>query len=69
MAPLVKSVQGEVRIPALRPADAHAEASAATYMYEFAWAVPGLGAVHTLEVPQVLADTMHNPWDLWQGIR
>ena len=42
-----------VRIPALRLADAHAGAPAATYMYEFAWAVPGLGAVHALEVPFV----------------
>lgn len=42
-----------VRIPALRLADAHAQAPAATYMYEFAWAVPGLGAVHALEVPFV----------------
>ncbi|RYU09853.1 carboxylesterase/lipase family protein [Nocardioides iriomotensis] len=42
-----------VRIPALRLADAHAAAPAATYMYEFAWAVPGLGAVHAVEVPFV----------------
>ena len=46
-----------VRIPALRLADAHAKAarstSAATYMYEFGWAAPGLGAVHAMEVPFV----------------
>lgn len=42
-----------VRIPALRLADAHAAAPAGTYMYEFAWAAPGLGAVHALEVPFV----------------
>lgn len=42
-----------VRIPALRLADAHAKGPGATYMYEFAWAVPGLGAVHALEVPFV----------------
>jgi carboxylesterase type B len=42
-----------VRIPALRLADAHARGPGATFMYEFAWAVPGLGAVHALEVPFV----------------
>ena len=42
-----------VRIPALRLADAHAGATAGTYMYEFAWASPNLGAVHALEVPFV----------------
>jgi carboxylesterase type B len=46
-----------VRIPALRLADAHAKAarstSASTYMYEFGWAAPGLGAVHAMEVPFV----------------
>ncbi len=42
-----------MRIPALRLADAHAVAPAGTYMYEFAWAAPGLGAVHALEVPFV----------------
>jgi len=45
------------RIPALRLADAHARAAAGTYMYEFAWAAPGLGAVHALEVPFVF-DTL-----------
>ncbi|EWT00283.1 carboxylesterase [Intrasporangium oryzae NRRL B-24470] len=54
-----------MRIPAIRLADAHAdrhgvshgEAGASdrarTYMYEFAWPSPGLGAVHALEVPFV----------------
>ena len=44
-----------MRIPAIRLADAHAHISATsgTYMYEFAWASPGLGAVHALEVPFV----------------
>ena len=44
-----------MRIPAIRLADAHAGTSgaASTYMYEFAWAAPGLGAVHALEVPFV----------------
>ncbi|ABK05358.1 Carboxylesterase, type B [Arthrobacter sp. FB24] len=50
-----------VRIPALRLADAHAKAlstaSARTYMYEFAWPAPGLGAVHAMEVPFVF-DTL-----------
>ena len=44
-----------MRIPAIRLADAHARAggAAGTYMYEFAWPAPGLGAVHALEVPFV----------------
>jgi carboxylesterase type B len=43
-----------VRIPAIRLADAHASASGAgTYMYEFGWPAPGLGAVHGLEIPFV----------------
>jgi carboxylesterase type B len=54
-----------VRIPALRLADAHADAGGTTYMYEFAWAVPGLGAVHALEVPFVF-DQLHNNAPLFQ---
>ena len=52
---LLAAVQTDwwVRIPALRLADAHADATAGTYMYEFAWASPDLGAVHALEVPFV----------------
>jgi para-nitrobenzyl esterase len=54
---LLASVQTDwwMRIPAIRLADAHAHsgASSRTYMYEFAWASPGLGAVHALEVPFV----------------
>jgi para-nitrobenzyl esterase len=44
-----------MRIPAIRLADAHAGAggTGGTYMYEFAWPSPGLGAVHALEVPFV----------------
>ena len=44
-----------MRIPAIRLADAHALANAGsrTYMYEFAWSSPGLGAVHALEIPFV----------------
>ena len=44
-----------MRIPAIRLADAHADrtSTASTHMYEFAWASPGLGAVHALEVPFV----------------
>jgi carboxylesterase type B len=51
------------RLPAIRLADAHAAsaASAATYMYEFAWRSPQfggrLGACHALEVPFVF-DTL-----------
>ncbi|RKR12575.1 carboxylesterase/lipase family protein [Arthrobacter oryzae] len=60
---LLAAVQTDwwVRIPAIRLAEAHANAAqasgAGTYMYEFAWAAPGLGAVHALEVPFVF-DTL-----------
>ena len=54
---LLASVQTDwwMRIPAIRLADAHAGSAvtSGTYMYEFAWAVAGLGAVHALEVPFV----------------
>jgi para-nitrobenzyl esterase len=60
---LLAAVQTDwwMRIPAIRLADAHADGctrartsvAAGTYMYEFAWATPGLGAVHALEVPFV----------------
>ena len=46
-----------VRVPALRLADAHANATSGTYMYEFAWPSPGLGAVHALEIAFVF-DTL-----------
>jgi carboxylesterase type B len=54
---LLAAVQTDwwMRIPAIRLADAHAHnnTAAGTYMYEFHWAAPGLGAVHGLEVPFV----------------
>ena len=52
---LLAAVQTDwwMRLPAIRLAEAHAESTAGTYMYEFAWAAPGLGAVHALEVPFV----------------
>lgn len=52
---LLASVQTDwwVRIPAIRLADSHANTAAGTYMYEFAWPSPGLGAVHALEIPFV----------------
>ena len=37
----------------IRLADAHAGMTGRTYMYEFAWPAPGLGAVHALEIPFV----------------
>ena len=46
-----------MRMPAIRLAEARAGAAAGTFMYEFAWATPGLGAVHALEVPFVF-DTL-----------
>jgi para-nitrobenzyl esterase len=49
------------RIPALRLAEAHAQREAATYMYEFAWHAPEIGALfgacHALEIPFVF-DTL-----------
>lgn len=56
---LLANVQTDwwVRIPALRLAEAHAAAASGTYMYEFAWPSPGLGAVHAVEVPFVF-DTL-----------
>ena len=56
---LLAAVQTDwwVRIPALRLADAHANAGSGTYMYEFAWPSPGLGAVHALEIAFVF-DTL-----------
>ncbi len=46
-----------MRVPAVRLAEAHlasrGDASTRTFMYEFAWGAPGLGAVHALEVPFV----------------
>ncbi|MGO4598733.1 carboxylesterase/lipase family protein [Terrabacter sp. 2RAF25] len=54
---LLAAVQTDwwMRIPAIRLADAHADDAPAgsTHMYEFAWAAPGLGSVHALEVPFV----------------
>lgn len=56
---LLSAVQTDwwVRIPAIRLAEAHAAAPAGTYMYEFAWGAPGLGAIHAIEVPFVF-DTL-----------
>lgn len=54
-ADLLAAVQTDwwIRIPAIRLAEAHAKAASGTYMYEFAWPSPGLGAVHALEIPFV----------------
>ena len=45
------------RLPAIRLAEAHANARSATYMYEFAWPSPAMGgtfgACHALEIPFV----------------
>jgi carboxylesterase type B len=60
---LLAAIQGDwyFRIPPLRLADAHAQSTAATYMYEFAWRSPvfdgRLGACHGLEVAFVF-DTL-----------
>jgi para-nitrobenzyl esterase len=52
---LLAAVQTDwwIRVPALRLADAHVGSTSSTHMYEFAWAAPGLGAVHAIEVPFV----------------
>ena len=52
---LLAAVQTDwwMRIPAIRLAEAHVGATGRTYMYEFAWSAPGLGAVHGLEIPFV----------------
>ncbi len=61
---LLAAVQTDwwVRIPAIRLADAHANATSGTYMYEFAWPSPEfngrLGAVHALEIAFVF-DTLN----------
>ena len=57
---LLVSVQTDwwMRIPAIRLADAHTKQASGTYMYEFAWPSPGLGAVHALEIPFVF-DTLN----------
>jgi len=56
---LLAAVQTDwwVRVPAIRLAEAHANHSARTYMYEFGWPAPVLGAVHALEIPFVF-DTL-----------
>ena len=56
---LLAAVQTDwwIRVPAIRLADAHAGAASGTYMYEFAWPAPGLGAAHAVEVPFVF-DTL-----------
>ena len=41
------------RLPAIAVAQARADGPAATYVYEFAWPSPELGAVHSLEIPFV----------------
>ncbi|MBY9076835.1 carboxylesterase/lipase family protein [Nocardioides sp. WL0053] len=52
---LLAAVQTDwwVRIPAIRLADAHVNDTSNSYMYEFAWSAPGLGAVHAVEIPFV----------------
>ena len=56
---LLAAVQTDwwVRVPAIRLAEAHVDHPARTYMYEFGWPAPVLGAVHALEVPFVF-DTL-----------
>jgi para-nitrobenzyl esterase len=57
------------RIPAIRPADAHARSAAATCMYEFAWRSPQfhglLGACHALEIPFVFDTLGQGTEPLW----
>ncbi len=44
------------RLPALAVAQARGSAPAATYVYEFAWGKPPLGAAHSLEIPFVFGN-------------
>ena len=59
-----------VGIPAIRLADAHANSTKPTYMYEFAWRSPQfaglLGACHGLEIPFVF-DTLANGMEPLMG--
>ncbi len=41
------------RLPALAVAQARSGESAATYVYEFGWGIPPLGAAHSVEIPFV----------------
>lgn len=60
---------GYWRMPAIRLADAHAPATAGTFMYEFAWRSPqfggALGACHTLEIPFVFDTLGQGTGPLW----
>jgi para-nitrobenzyl esterase len=60
------------RIPALRLADAHAPARSGTYMYEFAWSAPGVGALfgacHALEIGFVFDILDHGPEQMLGGM-
>jgi para-nitrobenzyl esterase len=40
-----------VRIPTIRVAEAHAQAGGRTWLYDFAWPGPALGAAHGVDVP------------------
>jgi carboxylesterase type B len=57
------------RIPAIRLADARAQAGATTFMYEFAWRTPAfggaVGAGHSLEIPFVFDTLGGGPGALW----
>jgi carboxylesterase type B len=56
-------------IPATRLAEAHADRSGQTYMYEFAWNSPQfdgqLGACHALEIPFVFDSLGKGTQGLW----
>jgi para-nitrobenzyl esterase len=56
------------RVPAIRMAEARADAPSATYAYEFAWPSPvdRLGACHALEIGFVF-DTLREPGSNWLG--
>ena len=66
---LLAAVQTDwwVRIPAIRLAEAHASHPARTYMYEFGWPAPDLGAVHALEIPFVF-DTLDTDSPLFRPL-
>ena len=46
-----------VRIPTLRVAEAHARAGGRTWLYDFAWRGPTVGAGHGSDVPFIFGDS------------
>ena len=56
-----------MRIPALRLAEARATSGAPAFVYRFDWAVPGLGAVHAVDVPFTFGTFDREGWAVAVG--